>query len=151
MKKIFVLFILFFLLTTVSANAEDQRLVPSQITNYEIQETVGAKEALFPIYRKIGIEAPISNTIREILSLELTQKEKEMGFESEWTKDHRVKLIGVALEDGLLTIELSDPDRFTSGGSYRVRLLRSQIEKSVLQFKAVDQVKFIGPDNLFQP
>ncbi|MGM0438893.1 MAG: GerMN domain-containing protein [Patescibacteria group bacterium] len=150
MKKILVLFIVSTLILGFSMSVSAGKLVPLHIANYEIAETLNGED-LFPIYREIDGKTPISNTIKALINLELTKEEKNNGFSTEWTKDHSVSLRGVSLGEGELIIELRDPFRFTSGGSARVRSLKNQIKKTVLQFGFVDQVKFIGPDWLFQP
>ena len=156
MKKILVAFVLFTLISTVSisVNADSdsvEKLAPIYVNNHEMVDTLG-EEGLFLVYRKIEMDTPISNAIKEALSLELTQKEKDMGFSTEWgDEDHEVTLKGVSLGKGKLTIELNDPFRFTSGGSARVRSLKNQIKETALQFKAVDEVHFIGHEHLFQP
>ena len=154
MKKILIISVLFVLILgfPISANADSvEKLVPIHVNNHEMVDTLGNEEGLFPVYRKIEMNTPISNTIKEILNLELTQKEKGMGFSTEWSEDHSVTLKGVSIGKGELTIELRDPRWFTSGGSARVISLRDQIKETVLQFKAVDEVHFIGPEHLFQP
>ena len=154
MKKILIVFVLFTLIlgASISANADSvEKLVPIHVNNHEMVDVLGNEGGLFPVYRKVEMSTTISNTIREILNLELTQKEKEMGFSTEWSEDHSVTLKGVSIGKGELTIELRDPHWFTSGGSARVVSLKNQIKETVLQFKEVDEVHFIGPEHLFQP
>ena len=152
MKKIIVVsafsVVLFLVLGMgMSLSAQAEVITPVYLENYDL----AVESNLHPVYRKVDKSRPIGSTIEKLLNIDIDIYEASIGFASEWTKDHKVELMGVALEDGLLTVELSDPDRFTSGGSYRVRSLRGQIEKSVLQFGEVDEVKFIRPDHLFQP
>ena len=151
MKKIAVfLFLVLFLVLGVSLTAQGEVITSIYLENYDLADCL--ESDLHPVYRSADNSRPIGSTIEELLNINIDIYEAAIGFRSEWSDSHQVELLGVNLdEDGLLTIELSDPDRFTSGGSYRVRLLRAQIEKSVLQFKTVDQVEFIGPDHLFQP
>lgn len=150
MKKIFVLFILSTILFSFSGIAIGETVVPIYVTNYEIASTLESEEIYHPIYRKIDSEVPITSTIKELINLKLTDKEKEMGFESGFEKADKLELKGVNLVDGLLTIELIDPEFFTSGGSQRVTVLRKQFEKTVLQFDKVDQIKYT-PNYIFQP
>lgn len=152
MKKIIIVSVVLFLVLGIGTNltAQEEAVTPVYLENNSLVDCL--ESDLHPVYRKVDKSRPIGSTIEELLNINIDIYEAAIGFRSEWSDSHQVELLGVNLdEDGLLTIELSDPDRFTSGGSYRVRLLRAQIEKSVLQFKAVDQVKFIGPDHLFQP
>lgn len=150
MKKIFVLFILSIILFSFAGVVLGETVVPVYVTNYEIADTLESKEIYHPIYRKINLKVPITSTIKKLINLKLTDKEKQLGFESEFEKANKLKLKGVNLVNGLLTIELIDPEFFTSGGSQRVTILRKQFERTVLQFDRVDQVKYI-PNYIFQP
>ncbi|MBU0614089.1 GerMN domain-containing protein [Patescibacteria group bacterium] len=53
-------------------------------------------------------------------------------------------LESIDIKDGLATIELYSPDiMLWSGGSCRVMAIRTQIEKTLLQFDSVDSVKIV--------
>ena len=53
-------------------------------------------------------------------------------------------------DDGILTLEFTEVPGFTDGGSARMLILSSLIEKTALQFPAVKKVVFT-PETLFQP
>lgn len=61
-----------------------------------------------------------------------------------------VELKGATLKNGTLTIELSDPQKSTTGGSCKVGILRAQIEATVKQFDGIQTVTFI-PAEVLQP
>ena len=91
----------------------------------------------------------ILNTINLLLKGDLTDSEKSAGLSSEFP------LPGVAIKslkniNGVVNLELEDPQNKTSGGSCRVNIMRAQIEKTIRQFSGVNQVKII-PDEIFQP
>ncbi|GEM_PF-6755320 len=149
MKKIAIFVVLVLFIGFFSLSVQAERIVPIYIENYEIGE--GLDNNFYPVYRTVDGSRPIGSSIEKILNIDIDIYESAIGFESEWSADHEVELIGVSLKNELLKIELNDPDRFTSGGSMRVRSLRTQIEKSVLEFKKVNRVEFVGPEHLFQP
>jgi len=60
-----------------------------------------------------------------------------------------VTIKSVTVKNGVATVTLDDPDKFTTGGTCRVMIMKSQIEKTILQFPAVKSVKF-EPLDLFQ-
>ncbi len=132
--------------------AENSKLlVPIFVSNQQITENLGTPDDLFPVYRAVDRETPITGSIRLTISPELDLYERALGFESDWDSDHGVKVVGVNLQSGLLTIELSDPQQFTYGGSHRVRRLREKLVKTSLQFEKVKEVEFKGPEWLFEP
>jgi len=55
------------------------------------------------------------------------------------------------IKNNIATLTFSDPDFFSSGGSCRVSIISDMIIKTALQFSTVKEVKFIGPNHLFQP
>lgn len=61
-----------------------------------------------------------------------------------------LNLLNYNLNNGVLTLTFSEVLGFTSGGSSRVILLASQIEKTALQFNEVKEV-VLKPETLFQP
>lgn len=108
------------------------------------------KEAVLPVERTVPVSiSPIKDTVNLLLEGKISNEEKTAGFSTEFpNKDF--KLIGANLKDGVATLAFNDVPGFTSGGSCRVGILWAQIEKTVLQFDGVKQVKF-SPETLFQP
>jgi len=92
---------------------------------------------------------PIQDVIRLVLQGELTEEERMRGLGTEYPLPG-VTLKGTNLSNGILTLELTDPENKTSGGSCRVNILRLQIETTAKQFPEVTEVRFL-PDSLFQP
>jgi hypothetical protein len=92
----------------------------------------------------------IEDTINLLISGELTPTEKEAGLSTEYP------LAGFTLKsanldnNGVLTLEFSDPENKSNGGSCRVGLLRAQVEATAKQFSEVKEVNFI-PEAIFQP
>jgi spore germination protein GerM len=109
-----------------------------------------SEEGLVPVERKItGIQTPITSTVELLLQGEITDEESQQGIATEFP------LIGFALEwvnleGGVATLEFSDPQLSSSGGSCRISILRAQIEQTALQFDAVDTVRII-PEEILQP
>ena len=94
-------------------------------------------------------KTPIQDTVRLLIRGQLTDKEKANGFNTEFPNKN-FKLLGADLSDGSLTLFFNDVPGFTVGGSCRVGLLSSSIEKTAIQFGSVREVKF-SPESLFQP
>ena len=106
--------------------------------------------AVLPISRNIpSTQTPIHDTIKLLLQGQLTNAEVAQGFDTEFPLSG-VELRGADVKDGVLTLEFTDPQRRTSGGSCRAGLLWSQIEKTARQFEGVREVRFF-PEDLFQP
>lgn len=93
---------------------------------------------------------PLKDSINLLLKGELTDTEKTQGYQTEFSADKKLKLVGVAINNGVATLQFEDPGNFTSGGSCRIGILRSQIEKTAKQFSTVKEVKLM-PETLFQP
>ncbi len=109
-----------------------------------------SKAGLVPVEREIPItETPIQDTIKLLLTGEITTTEAEQGIETEYPLDG-FSLTGANLSDGVLTLGFADPANQTIGGSCRVSILWFQIQKTAEQFAAVDEVRF-QPEDLFQP
>lgn len=107
-------------------------------------------EAVVPVKRSINkTQTPIQDAIRMLIQADLTLSEKENGVTTEFPLEG-FELKGANLRNGELTLEFIDPNMKTSGGSCRVSLLWSQIEKTAMQFPEVKVVNFI-PRDLFQP
>jgi hypothetical protein len=103
-----------------------------------------------PIEREIpATTTPIQDTIRLLIEGNLTEEERAAGFSTEFPHP-QFELLGATLEDGILTLEFSDPAHFTVGGSCRVLVLRAQFERTAKQFVEVEEVRY-EPEFLLQP
>lgn len=108
------------------------------------------QEAIVPVKRSLNkTQTPIQDAIRMLITGDLTSSEKASGLTTEFPLEG-FELKGANLKNGELTLEFIDPKMKTSGGSCRVNLLWSQIEKTATQFPEVKSVNFI-PKDLFQP
>ncbi|MEX2008270.1 MAG: GerMN domain-containing protein [Candidatus Spechtbacterales bacterium] len=114
-------------------------------------EVTCSATAVTSVERSIPVtQTPIQDTIRLLLSGNLSSRERALGFTTEFPGEG-LSLVGANLaDDGTLTLEFSDPNGFTVGGSCRVGLLYAQVEKTALQFDEVTDVVII-PEELFQP
>ena len=95
---------------------------------------------------------PLTDAIKLLLINDLTSGEKALGFESEFNTNvasKKVTLISASVTSGTATLNISDPDDFTSGGSCRSGILASQFTKTAKQFSTVTNVEL--PSGLFQP
>lgn len=109
-----------------------------------------SEAGLSPVTRYIPItQTPIQDAIALLLQGQLSAAERAQGLETEFPLPG-VVLRGAALNNGVLTLEFSDPQLKTSGGSCRVSILKYQIEATAKQFPEVKQVEF-RPAELFQP
>jgi len=94
-------------------------------------------------------KTPIQDAIRLLLKGGVTDAERTAGITTEFPLAG-VELKGANLKDGTLTLEFSDPNNRTGGGSCRVGILWFQIEATAKQFPEVKEVRFM-PEELFQP
>jgi len=121
--------------------------------NQDKAEEIGdlcSSDAVITVERKIPASPnPIRDTIRLLIKGELTAKEKEQGFSTEFPNSE-FKLSGSKLENGVLSLEFTEVPGFTNGGSCRIGILKAQIEKTAKQFPIVKEV-VIKPEYLFQP
>jgi len=107
-------------------------------------------KGLIPVSRTITTITPIEDTVRLLLSGNLTVEERAEGITTEYPLSG-VSLTSVTLgEDGELRVALNDPEGRTGGGSCRVAVLAAQIRATALQFPEVRKVTF-EPEDLFQP
>ncbi len=107
-------------------------------------------KGLVSVQRSIPItQTPLQDTLRLFLKGELTLSEKNSGISSEYP------LSGVELKSafisnaGVLTIDLADPNKKTSGGSCRAKVLQAQLEATAKQFTNVKSIVYTKP--VFQP
>ena len=109
-----------------------------------------SRNGLVLVERKIPItKTPIQDTIKLLLLGGLTDEEHIQGIGTEYPLEG-LSLKGASLKDGVLTLEFSDQNNKTVGGSCRVGILWFQIEATAKQFPEVRQVHFL-PEELFQP
>lgn len=109
-----------------------------------------SEEGLVAVDRTItDVQTPITSTVKLLLEGDLTQEEKNRGITTEFPLEG-FRLEGVNLENGVATLEFSDPQNSSSGGSCQATVLREQIEETVLQFEEVEEVR-ITPETIFQP
>lgn len=109
-----------------------------------------SRNGLVAVERTIPItQTPVQNTIRLLLQGGLTDNERVRGVTTEYPLPG-VTLSGASLQNGVLTLTLSDPNDRTSGGACRAGVLWYQIEATALQFPEVRSVRFL-PESIFQP
>ena len=109
-----------------------------------------SRNGLVPVERKIPVtKTPIQDTIKLLFLGGLTDEERARGISTEYPLKG-LSLKGASLKDGVLTLEFSDPNNKTGGGSCRVGILWFQIEATAKQFPGVKKVQFL-PEELFQP
>jgi len=109
-----------------------------------------SRTGLVQVSRQIPVTiTPIQDTIRLLISGNLSQEEKAQGITTEYPLEG-LSLTGASVENDVLTLAFDDPYNKTSGGSCRVGILWFQIEATAKQFSGVQQVHF-EPEYLFQP
>jgi len=106
-------------------------------------------KAVQPISRVVKGENLIKDTIKLLLKGRIQPGEKQQGFSTEFPNEN-FSLKDTQLKNGTLTLTFTQVPGFTSGGSCRTRLLKTQIEKTAKQFPEVEDV-VIKPETLFQP
>ena len=123
--------------------------------NYELdkdesENVLCSRKGLASVERKIPVtKTPIQDTIKLLLSGELTDEERAQGIDTEYPLEG-FSLKGASLKDGVLTLEFDDFNNKAVGGSCRVGILWFQIEATAKQFPEVQQVRFL-PEEIFQP
>lgn len=95
------------------------------------------------------VQTPLTATMELLLAGELTEEEESQGITTEFPLSG-FSLEGINLEDGVATLEFSDPEHSSSGGSCRAGILYAQIEATATQFPQVDEVQII-PEDILQP
>ncbi len=107
-------------------------------------------KGLVAVTRTIPVtKTPIQDTLNLLLKGEITPAEKAQGVTSEYPLPG-LKLTGVSLKNGKLTLSLDDPQNKTSGGSCRAGILWAQIKGTAMQFPEVTSVG-LTTEFLFQP
>ncbi len=106
-------------------------------------------QGLVPLDRTLALSnTPIQDTIKELLKGP-TSVERNQLPSTEFPLSG-LALTGANLSGGVLTLNFSDPNNQTTGGSCRVSVLKAQIEATAKQFAGVNTVRF-QPSTLFQP
>jgi hypothetical protein len=107
-------------------------------------------KGLVSVVREVAnTENIIVDTVRLLLEGKINSEEKAKGVSSEFPL-LGLKLDNIRVDKGIATVSLTDLKNKTTGGSCRVSILWKQIEKTVLQFPGIKEVKFY-PETLFQP
>lgn len=122
----------------------------SELDKDESGNVMCSRDGLVSVDREIAVtKTPIQDAIKLLLSGQITEQEKSQGINTEYPLDG-FSLKGASLKDGVLTLEFSDPNNKSVGGSCRVGILWFQIEATAKQFSEVQQVRFL-PEDIFQP
>ena len=109
-----------------------------------------SRQGLVDISHQIPItNTPIQDTIKLLISGNLTEEEKAQGITTEYPLEGFL-LTGASLNNGILTLAFDDPNNKTSGGACRAGILWFQIEATAKQFAGISRVRFM-PEELFQP
>lgn len=140
--------------STTDGSTTRMRTVELYFYNPAIDQGPGGvqctENGLVAVTRDIPITiTPIQDTIKLLLRGGLLPIETEHGLTTEFPLSG-VTLKGANLVGGVLTLEFTDPEHKTSGGSCRTSLLWKEIESTAKQFPEVKSVRYI-PADLFQP
>ena len=92
---------------------------------------------------------PVQDAVSLLLKGEILPQEESQGITTEFPLEG-LELEGANMENGVLTLGISDPNNTTIGGSCRVGILWFQIRETARQFDGIDEVRF-EPEDLFQP
>jgi len=122
------------------------------LEDQKIDESIPCStDAIIKVERRIPrSDTYIKDTLALLLQGDITDEEKSYGFNTEFPNSGFILEDLSLSEDGELKLKFADKNGFMSGGSCRVGLLQSQIEKTALQFIEVKTV-VITPDQLFEP
>ncbi|MFH1893200.1 MAG: GerMN domain-containing protein [Candidatus Zixiibacteriota bacterium] len=117
----------------------------NRIISKEAYELGPCEAGVFPVERRLpATQTPVQDAIRMLIRAELTDKEREAGFMTEFPLPD-VTIAEATIEDGVLTLLFNDTRHRTSGGTCRVDALRAQIVKTALQFPWIKGVR-LDPD-----
>ena len=108
---------------------------------------------VLPLETDMVIDNPdtkIVDTINFLLLSQLSEENQKLGFTSEFPHPNFSLKSADLSTDGTLTLTFPIIPSFTSGGACRVSILRTQIEKTALQFPEVKKIVF-SPEEIFQP
>lgn len=106
-------------------------------------------KGLVPVNRELSVNYSVEDLVNLLLQGDLPTEERSAGISTEFPLSGLV-LDGSTLSDGLLTLNFSDPNNRTSGGSCRASILWAQIERTAKQYPGVSKVRF-SPNSIFQP
>ena len=111
-----------------------------------------SEETVQPV--EISLEAPgdalIQETLQALFQRSLSADEIQAGYSSSFPHPDFALQKATITDDGVLTLTFPEVPGFTSGGSCRMRIMRTQIVKTALQFDRVTDVR-IRPETIFQP
>lgn len=105
--------------------------------------------AVLPITRVTKNKPNIEQTLKLLVEGGPLPEEQVQGFTSEFPHKN-FTLENVAFTGGILSLTFTEVSGFTSGGSCRINLLKTQIEKTALQFDEVKEVRIL-PEEILQP
>ena len=110
-----------------------------------------SREGLVAVTRSVepseNAEELAERAIRQLISGELTDAERESGIQTEFPLAG-FALTNATLRDGTLTLEFADSQNRTVGGACRVGVLWFQIEQTESNLPQVSRVQFV-PEALF--
>jgi hypothetical protein len=122
----------------------------SKLDKDESGNVMCGRDGLVGVDREVAIsKTPIQDAIKLLLLGQITEQEETQGISTEYPLEG-FSLKGASLKDGILTLEFSDPNNKSVGGSCPVGVLWFQIEATAKQFSEVKQVRFL-PEDIFQP
>lgn len=105
--------------------------------------------AVMAVTRKAQIEKTPETAVRTLIETGPSAEDRIAGFSSEFPHTG-FKLLEAKTTGDTLTLTFTEVPSFTSGGSCRTGLLRTQIEKTALQFAEIKYVVLL-PEDIFQP
>jgi hypothetical protein len=109
-----------------------------------------SSEGLVPVTRTVAQSSEMpEHAVRLLIEGIVTPHELSQDIETEYPLSG-LTLSQASLSNGTLTLTFEDPEGATGGGSCRVGILWSQINRTAQQFPTVDEVSFLS-DELFQP
>ena len=109
-----------------------------------------SKQGLVAVMRSVPrASATPEAAVRLLLEGGLSEEERAGGLSTEYPLSG-LTLQSASINNGVLTLTLSDLENKTSGGACRAGVLWYQIEATALQFPEVHEVRFM-PEYLFQP
>jgi hypothetical protein len=110
-----------------------------------------SEKGIVPVQRQIPTtQTPIKDTLNLLLTGAISEEERNQGISSEFPLEG-VSIQSISLQgDGMLKIDLLDPQRKTVGGSCRASILFKQIQMTAQQFSEVKGIEILNQE-LFQP
>ena len=148
MKKIGVLVLIFLLLISTQALASSEECLKKanlrEVKIYFVRLDEKAIEIEFiPLIcltkKSNDIEKIIKSAIITLL-YGLEDKRKELGLETFIPKGTRLIKIELDKDKGIVSVDFSKELQSYGGGTLNVRLIKGQIEMTLMQFKIVKQI-----------